>query len=99
MAEMAVVYRGGLLPLRGDAQMAYNYRFPTRTTFVLNKFRIGKERHFQMREHRASHLVGWKNSSYYIAPVGVRTHDLPHTVASNMVKVSYTLTTRPRRRS
>ena len=29
-----------------------------------------------------------KNSSYYnfIAPVGVRTHDLPHTVASNMVK-------------
>ena len=32
-----------------------------------------------------------KNSSYYIAPVGVRTHDLPHTVASNMVKVSHTL--------
>ena len=25
-----------------------------------------------------------KNSSYYIAPVGVRIHDLPHTVASNM---------------
>ena len=33
-----------------------------------------------------------KNSSYYIAPVGVRTHDLPHTVASNMGKVSYALT-------
>ena len=32
-----------------------------------------------------------KNSSYYIAPVGDRIHDLPHTVASNMVKVSYTL--------
>ena len=30
-----------------------------------------------------------KNSSYYIAPAGDRTHDLPHTVASNMVKVSY----------
>ena len=29
-----------------------------------------------------------KNESYYIASVGVRTHDLPHTVASNMVKVS-----------
>ena len=29
------------------------------------------------------------NSSYYIAPAGDRTHDLPHTVASNMVKVSY----------
>ena len=33
-----------------------------------------------------------KNSSYYIAPVGVRTHDLPHTVASNMGKVSHALT-------
>ena len=33
-----------------------------------------------------------KNSSEYIAPVGVRTHDLPHTVASNMGKVSYALT-------
>ena len=32
-----------------------------------------------------------KNSSYYIAPVGDRTHDLPHTVASNMVKVSLAL--------
>ena len=32
-----------------------------------------------------------KNSTYYIAPVGVRTHDLPHTVASNMGKVSYAL--------
>ena len=32
-----------------------------------------------------------KNSSYYIAQVGVRTHDLPHTVASNMVKVSHAL--------
>ena len=27
-------------------------------------------------------------SSYYIAPVGDRTRDVPHTVASNMVKVS-----------
>ena len=33
-----------------------------------------------------------KNSSYYIAPVGVRTHDLPHTAATNMGKVSYALT-------
>ena len=32
-----------------------------------------------------------KNSSYYIAPAGDRTHDLPHTVASNMVKVSHAL--------
>ena len=32
-----------------------------------------------------------KNSSYYIASVGDRTHDLPHTVASNMVKVSQAL--------
>ena len=33
-----------------------------------------------------------KNSSYYYsAPVGDWTHDLPHTVASNMVKVSHAL--------
>ena len=32
-----------------------------------------------------------KNSSYYIAPVGDRTHDLPHTVASNLAKVSHDL--------
>ena len=32
-----------------------------------------------------------KNSSYYTAPAGDRTHDLPHTVASNMVKVSHAL--------
>ena len=32
-----------------------------------------------------------KNSSYYIAPVGDWTHDLSHTVASNMVKVSHAL--------
>ena len=28
-------------------------------------------------------------NSYFIAPVGDRTHDLPNTVASNMVKVSH----------
>ena len=32
-----------------------------------------------------------ENSSYYIAPVGDRTHDLPHIVASNMIKVSHAL--------
>ena len=32
-----------------------------------------------------------KNSSYYITPVGDWTHDLPHTVDSNMVKVSHAL--------
>ena len=32
-----------------------------------------------------------KNSSYYIASVGDWTHDLPHTVASNIVKVSHAL--------
>ena len=50
-----------------------------------------------MRENRTSyhHYLSpgrMKNSSYYIAPVGDRTHDLPHTVASNMVKVSHALT-------
>ena len=32
-----------------------------------------------------------KNPSYYIAPVGDWTHDLPHTVASNMVKMYHAL--------
>ena len=32
-----------------------------------------------------------KNSSYYIVPVGDRTHDLPNTVASNNGKVSHAL--------
>ena len=32
-----------------------------------------------------------RNSSYCIAPVGDWTHDLPHTVASNMVNVSHAL--------
>ena len=48
MAGMAVVLRGWL-PHRGEAQMAYNYCFPTKDN-VLNKFRILKERHFQMRK-------------------------------------------------
>ena len=34
-----------------------------------------------------------KNTPYYIiAPVEDRTHDLPHAVASNMVKVPHALT-------
>ena len=44
-------------------------------------------------EGKAYQLPGrMKNSPYYIAPVGVRTHDLPHTIASNMGKVSHALT-------
>ena len=42
-------------------------------------------------ENLTSHLVRMKNSSYYIVPVGDWTHDLPHTVASNMAKVSHVL--------
>ena len=42
-------------------------------------------------ENLTSHLVGWKThpTIICIAPVGDWTHDLPHTVASNMVKVSH----------
>ena len=54
---------------------------------VINKFRILKERHVQMRKpYQSRGRV--KNSFYYIAPVGDSTHDLPDTVASNMVKVA-----------
>ena len=55
---------------------------------VLNKFRILKERHVQMRKPYQS-PGRMKNSSYYIGTVEDWTHDLPHTVASNMVKVSH----------
>ena len=61
--------------------MACNYCFPTR---------ILKERPVQMRKPYQS-PGRMKNSSYYIAPVGDWTHDLPHTVASNMFKVSHAL--------
>ena len=61
---------------------------------VLNKFRIWKERH-NSDERKPCQSPGRMKNSYptrvYIAPVGVRTHDLPHTVASNMVKVSHAL--------
>ena len=33
-----------------------------------------------------------KNSSYYNAPVGDWTHDLPYTIASNLVKVYHSAT-------
>ena len=71
--------------------MAYNKLPLPHKDNVLNKFRIWKERHVQMRKPFQS-PVRMKNSSYYIVPVGDRTHDLPHTVASNMVKVSHALT-------
>ena len=49
-----------------------------------------------MRENGTMQSPGrMKNSSYYIGPVGVRTHDLPQTVASNMVKVSHSDTAAP----
>ena len=68
--------------------MACNYGFPR--GHVLNKFRIWKERHVQMTKPYQSpdRMI---NSYYYIAPVGDWTHDLPHTVASNMVKMSHAL--------
>ena len=62
---------------------------------VLNKFRGKPVAVASGQCHCQSPGPGrMKNSSYYIAPVGVRTHDLPHThtAASNMVKVSYALT-------
>ena len=68
--------------------MACNYHEDN----VLNKFRIWKERHIQIKGKPCQPPGRMKNSSYYIATVGVRTHDLPHTVASNMGKVSHALT-------
>ena len=57
---------------------------------MLNKLRFWKERRVQMRKPYQS-PGRMKNSSYYIAPVGDRTHDLPHTIISNMVKVYHAI--------
>ena len=38
---------------------------------VLNKFRIWKERHIQMRENRSSHLVGWKTHPTILPRPGI----------------------------
>ena len=60
---------------RWKAQMACNYCFPTGTIFQINSEFL-KERLIQMRKPYQLH--GWtKNSSYYSASVGDRTHDLP----------------------
>ena len=57
---------------------------------IPNKFRILKERHIQMR--KPYRLPGWtKNSSYYSAPVGDRTRDLPPPCSFIMAKVSHAL--------
>ena len=71
--------------------MAYNYRFPTRTMFSINS-EFGRKGIYSDERKPCQSPGPMKNSSYYIAPVGVQTHDLPHTVASNMGKVSYALT-------
>ena len=64
MAGMAVFYVAGYL-------IEERRRWPVITDNVLNKFRILKERHVQMRKPYQSPGQGWmKNSSYYIAPVG-----------------------------
>ena len=55
---------------RGEAQMAYNECFPHEDN-VLNKFRIWKERHIQMRENRSSHLVGWKTHPTILPRPGI----------------------------
>ena len=66
MAGMAVFYVAGYL-------IEERFRWPVITASpqdnVLNKFRILKERHVQLRKPYQS-PGRMKNSSYYIAPVG-----------------------------
>ena len=69
--------------------MACNYWFPHEDN-VLNKFRILKERHVQMRKPYKS-PGRMKKSSYYIARSGIKITTSLHTIASNMVKVSHAL--------
>ena len=64
--------------------------YPRGQCSKINKFRILKETHVQMRKPYQS-PGRMKNSSYYNVPVGDWTHDLPQTVASHMVKLSHAL--------
>ena len=89
MAGMAVVLRGWL-PHRGEAQMAYNYCFPTRTMFY-KKIQNFEGKAFSDEKTLPVTWSGWKTHPTIIPPVGDWTHDLPHTVALNMVKVSHAL--------
>ena len=74
--------------------MAYKLTLAHEDNYVLNKFRIWKEMAFVFSDEGkpCQSLGRMKNSSYYIAPVGVRTHDLPHTVASK-ASIRVTLST------
>ena len=86
MAGMAVIEHGWL-PHRGEAQMAYNYA--PHEDIVINKI-IQNLEGKAFSDHEETVPVTWSDEKY-IAPGGDRSHDLPHTVASNMVKVSHAL--------
>ena len=52
---------------------------------IFYKFGIWQERHIQMR--KPYKLPSWiEKSSLYNDSVGIRTHDIPHSIASNMAK-------------
>ena len=75
IAEMAVFNAAGYL-------IEERHRWPEITAShgdnIPNKFRVWKERHIQMR--KPYQLPDWTNNpSFYSAPVGDRTHDLPPT--------------------
>ena len=71
MAKMAVFNVAGYF-IEERCMWPVIYGFPMGTIFQ----KIQKETHIQMR--KPYQLPGWtKNSSYYNAPVGDRTHDLP----------------------
>ena len=67
---------------------------------VLNKFRIWKERHIQMRENRASHQSPgrMKNSSYYMPRSGFELTTFRTPQRQTRARCPTPLLTRPRRR-
>ena len=70
----------GWIPHRGMVQVACNLMLP-HDDDILNAFRIWTERQIRMR--KPYRLPGWtKDSSYFSAPAGVWTHDLPHSRTS-----------------
>ena len=65
--------------IRGRRRWSVTYTSPR--GLRSSEFRIWNIREFQ--ERKPYQFPGWmKNSPYYIAPAGARTHDLPHTQTS-----------------
>ena len=96
MAEMAVILPGLYTPNEGDSYRPQFTASPPE--LIQNKFRIYSRWHIRWRN--LWQFFGCMKNSY-MAPIwrhGIRTWDLPDSMAITMDKWSHTLPVRPQRR-